>query len=207
VSASCESNAIPLDEYYKEFSTKATDKTLQHLKHLKETFKELYWKIINPKGNGLCMLHAIFNSLKLKVNYIDLLLNGFQEYFISNEDIYIPRSNEYFVGFIKEDNPEILKTKITELLDDNNLSSQLINIIILGINKMYNMNVNILELIRDERSKKPYLQTYYKSPLTSSPHIGIILLNDGGHFKSLVADNIQYINDKITNINSGEIKW
>ena len=72
---------------------------------------------------------------------------------------------------------------------------------------MYNMNVNILELIRDERSIKPYLQTYYKSPLTLSPHIGIILLNDGGHFKSLVADNIQYINDKISKIISGEIKW
>ena len=77
VSASCESNAIPLDEYYKGFSTEATDKTLQHLNHLKETFNESYWKIINPKGNGLCMLHAIFNSLKLIVNYIDLLLIGF----------------------------------------------------------------------------------------------------------------------------------
>jgi len=206
---SCRGEKTSLANYLdKNYHVNASNETKAHKKHIIDTFSEPYWQIINPKGDGLCMLHAIFESLQLdNVDYISILVAGFQKYLEMDEEkyIYIQKSDGDLIIINSEDTLDILTANIINILDDNNLSSQLFPIIILGLKIMFNLNVDILLLTRDARSKNPYVKIIYLSTQDSDINKkGIILLNDGGHYKSLIADQAA-IYKKIESIEKGNI--
>jgi hypothetical protein len=147
------------------------------IKQLKDQFKKEEWSIADIRGDGLCMMNSILISgERSDLNSTKLFIKCVQSYFkkYPGEEMYILKSNNEPIVL----NSETTTDTIKHLLDDNNLDNRLL-IILSDI-----LDINILVLTYDVRSKEPDRFTFYKAP--ESKKI-VILINWGGHFRPLIA--------------------
>ena len=187
------------------FHDKANDATKEHNTKMITLFPAAKWSIIDPRGNGVCMLHAIFQTLKLEIDispfefYSDILLRGIKYYFYvhTSEKVIYPQKPDGTIITINVNETDIeINEKIKKLLLCNNLPSQFVTYFMYGLLD-YDKYINILMLNRDARSSgQQYIYLHYTIPdklltdtnKTSLLLTNIILLNDSGHYKSLIAD-------------------
>ena len=214
------------EHFTKLNSVYASDAAKKHNAKILTLFPATKWTIINPPGDGICMLHAIFQTLNLQIDispfafYSDILLRGIKYYFDvepREKEIY-PQTSEYITIKINvNDTDEQINTQISTLLKDKTLPLQFVTYFMYGLLD-YDKYINILMLNRDQRSSgQQYIYSHYtipdklltdtnktRLPLPPLPLTNIILLNDSDHYKSLIADptEMQSKIDTITNTNT-----
>ena len=158
--------------FHEEFSEHASSQTKAINRHITELFKEPYWDIINPRGNGLCMIYSIFYGLEIipplgetfETFINKSIIDGLKKYFKLNptDDGYMFDKSDGAIIYITKDildNEKLLNEMINDLLNDDNISSRVLPILSLGL------NISILVLSCDRKSADPFLQQYCRNTI------------------------------------------
>ena len=140
------------------------------------------WKLVDPRGDGKCMIYGILETLKIYPKDLTrFLYTTIIKQFEIEEELVFPKSNGDIVIITKQDSEEEIITKLLDILDDDNLSDIFIRIL------SRFTNTNILFLRRDSKSSEPYQLQYYRSDQPRPNNL--ILLNFSGHYRTIYSDD------------------
>jgi len=185
-----------LEAYLDEYKYAPRGSYMDKIKiKLQTIFTISEWMVLNSRGNGLCLINAVYRSLDLKTDFRQDLLQEIVTEITSviGNELLFQKSNGKIIYINSHDTIDIINEKLTDLLDDNNLGESFIRLL------SKNQNINILVLTSDSRSKTPFVLQYYKSELPDPKHL--ILLNVSGHYISLYHTyNSQFKENKINEI-------
>jgi hypothetical protein len=194
-------NIKQLNKYFNDEYKSPSQDTRSMILHIKLTFPESQnWLIADVRGDGLCMFNAILVSLNYdgSISPNELFIECIQRYFIkySDEEMTIYTSGTHKITEMMKDgkmmtstilnsvllNNQTTRSQIEELLNDDNLDNQLLTIL------SDILNINILALIYDPSVKSYTFINYTPKIPTGGEHI-VILINWGGHFRVLIAED------------------
>ncbi len=167
---------------------------------LQQLFPENEWMVLNPRGDGKCLLYAIYGSLEIGSNIEDDLFKSIKNQLQKDSEILFQKSTGDIIIITNVDNDTLIKEKLSDILNDDNLSEIFIEL----LSKYH--NINVLLLTRDSRSVKPYGNHFISSELDDPKYL--ILLNTSGHYVSLIpAGNPSLKQSRIQEIRNGIKKW
>jgi hypothetical protein len=164
------------------------------------------WKVFNPRGNGACMINAVFGAYGYNIptesDCANELKIGLKNFFSENTDVQNFSStrldgsnNQKLIIFQRNDSEELLELKFIDLLSGTNLGEDIMPLI------CYAFNCELIQLQHEIIDSKPYFFVYRPTHLLkTSPENQlrkIILLVQNGHYVCIFSDYKNNVPDAV----------